>query len=303
MNTSKNRAAFFKLLFLLLTLGPFIGCGTTRALVGMVTPGSKDLYKRVLVFPLANDAGLREDMAGQIGRDFVELLRKSARIRLVEAGETSADPQKFKSDVREGVMLSPAAVEAAQRMGINAVVFGIIQPFEVSTRKSGIWPFRKSKAEYEISLVVSVIDVADTTLLLTHYEKGSERYDFDDVYGGDDGELRLEIAEKHMPKLVKAQARAVGKAIESEPWKGRILATEDGALKINAGSDVGLQPGHRFEVFASGETIVAKGGRKLAILGKKVGEIRATTVGDRESMAEPVKAGQFEAGQIIRSRP
>jgi hypothetical protein len=56
-------------------------------------------------------------------------------------------------------------------------------------------------------------------------------------------------------------------------------------------------------VFTTGETIVAKGGRRLAILGKKVGELRAASVGEHESTAEPVKEGRFEAGQVIRSRP
>jgi hypothetical protein len=303
MNNSKNRAAFFKLFFLLLLLVPFMGCGTTRALVDKVTPGSKDLYKRVMVFPFVNDAGLEEGISAEVNRDFLELLQKYSRIRLVEPPESSLVSQRFRSLVKEGVALEPAALEAFQGMGINAIVFGIIQPFEVSTQRTGIWPFRRNKAEYEISLVVGVIDVADTTLMLTNQEKGSKSYDFDDVYGANDAELRLEVAEKYISKMVKAQAQAVGKTLEGERWKGRILAMENGAYKINAGSDVGLQPGHRFEVFTTGETIVAKGGRRLAILGKKVGELRTTSVGEQESLAEPVKEGRFEVGQNVRSRP
>ena len=73
-------------------------------------------------------------------------------------------------------------------------------------------------------------------------------------------------------------------------------------MRINAGRDVGLAPGHRFDVFAPGETVTAKGGRNIAILGEKIGVIEAATVEETEATVVPVSGENFRAGLIIRSR-
>ena len=71
---------------------------------------------------------------------------------------------------------------------------------------------------------------------------------------------------------------------------------------INAGSEVGVEPGQEFNVFAEGETITCNDGKSLKILGKKLGKIKVTSIMEKHSLAVPVGKGEFLEGQIVRER-
>lgn len=298
----KIRSFYYLYLLFGLAVLSIIGCGTTRAVVDMVTPGKKDIKKRVMVFPLINHAGFGKASENRINEEFMERLRQPDDFVFQEPFESGPSSKKGES-VRFGILLEPEVMARAQGMGLNAAIIGVIQPFEVTVKRSGIWPFRKNKANYEISVAISIVDITDTTLLFTDQESRHIRLDADDVDDRTLGDLRAEAAEDDMPKILKSLAKNVIKALRKERWRGRVLEVLDGRLRINAGMDVGLEPGHRFEVFARGEPITAQGGRIIAVMGEKVGEIRTETVGDTESTAVPVSEGNYEAGQIIRSRP
>jgi hypothetical protein len=86
-----------------------------------------------------------------------------------------------------------------------------------------------------------------------------------------------------------------------EPWTGQILSVENGMIKINGGEDVGVRPDQLFTVFARGESITCRVGRSFDILGKKIGEIKTTSIMEKHSLAVPVAKGSFLAGQTVRT--
>ena len=296
----KHRIQYLFYLALTLLIMSVMGCGATRALVDKVTPGQKDLKKRLMVFPLIDDAGFGPKATARFNREFLDRFAESPYLVLQEPFETGMVAKRDKS-IRFGVALDAEAVARAQAMGINWALVGIIQPFEMTTMRTGIWPFRGNKADYEVSVAVTVVDITNTTLLLTRQDSRNIRFDAEEVDSRTEDIIREEASEKDIPKILKKQAKAVIKALRKKRWKGKIVQVTDHGIRINAGRDVGLEPGHRFEVFAPGETVTAKGGRNIAILGERIGQIEAATIEEKEATATPVSGENFRAGLIIRS--
>jgi hypothetical protein len=291
------------LLYLALALAVFsaMGCGATRALVEKVTPGQKDLKKRLMVYPLIDDAGFGPQTTARFSREFLDYFVQSPYVVLQEPIDMKSSSERGAS-FRSGAVLDAETVVRAQAMGVNWALFGIIQPFDTTTKRTGIWPFRGNKADYEVSMAVTVVDITNTTLMLSRQESRTIRFDAEDVDSRTKDVVRDEAVEEDMPKIIKKQAKAVIKALRKHRWKGKIVQVTENTIRINAGSDVGLQPGHRFDVFAPGETVTAKGGRNIAILGERIGQIEAADVEETEATAVPVKGEGFRAGLIIRSR-
>ncbi|MBW1819586.1 MAG: hypothetical protein JRJ60_20790, partial [Deltaproteobacteria bacterium] len=270
-------------------------------LVDKVTPGQKDLKKRLMVFPLIDDAGFGPQTTARFNRAFLDRLAQSPYVVLQEPLDTGPSVGRGKS-IRFGAVLDAETVARTQAMGINWALIGIIQPFEMTNKRTGIWPFRGNKADYEVSVAITVVDITNTTLLLTRQESRSIRFDSEEVDQRTEQIVREEAIAEDMPKILKKQAKAVIKALRKNRWKGKIVQVTEKTMRINAGRDVGLKPGHRFDVFAPGETVTAKGGRNLAILGERVGQIEAASVEETEATAIPVSGENFRAGLIIRSR-
>ncbi|MCG2775937.1 MAG: hypothetical protein L6406_09700 [Desulfobacterales bacterium] len=286
---------FLSLLFFALS-----GCSTTKSVVDKIVPGAPDLKKRVMIAPLVDQAEFGRERTAQIAANFVELLKESPHLLLFQ------DPQGIPSGTGSkspefGIVIPPELVKRAQDLGMNALIIGVLNPLEATTRKTGIWPFRDMSRIIEISMTVNIVDTTSGCLYLT--ELDSEEMDFliDELPGRDENEVIDQIIEAKMPRILKHQSAAVIKSLVKKPWTGKILAVENGMIRINGGKDVGVRPDQLFTVFARGESITCRAGRSFDILGKKIGEIKTTSIMEKHSLAVPVAEGSFLAGQTIRA--
>lgn len=287
---------FLSLLFFALS-----GCSTTKSVIDKIVTNAPDLKKRVMIAPLVDQAEFGRERTAQIAANFVELLKESPHLLLFQ------DPQGIPSGTGSkspefGIVIPPELVKRAQDLGMNALIIGVLNPLEATTRKTGIWPFRDISRIIEISMTVNIVDTASGCLYLT--ELDSEEMDFliDELPGRDENEVIDQIIEAKMPRILKRQSAAVIESLVKEPWTGKILAVENGMVKINGGEDVGVRPDQLFTVFARGESITCRAGRSFDILGKKIGEIKTTSIMENHSLAVPVAEGSFLAGQTIRAK-
>lgn len=286
---------FLSLLFFALS-----GCSTTKFVVDKIVTNAPDLKKRGMIAPLVDQAEFGRERTAQIAANFVELLKESPHLLLFQ------DPQGIPSGTGSkspefGIVIPPDLVKRAQDLGMNALIIGVLNPLEATTRKTGIWPFRDISRIIEISMTVNIVDTASGCLYLT--ELDSEEMDFliDELPGRDENEVIDQIIEAKMPRILKRQSAAVIESLVKEPWTGKILAVENGMIKINGGEDVGVRPDQLFTVFARGESITCRAGRSFDILGKKIGKIKTTSIMEKHSLAAPVAEGSFLAGQTIRA--
>ncbi|MEA2040160.1 MAG: hypothetical protein U9N82_10075 [Thermodesulfobacteriota bacterium] len=301
MRRRRFAGLFFLVILLVLIVVP--GCSTTKSLVQKIMPGkTPHLKKRVVVLPFVDYAGLGQESSAQITSDFVDLLKESPH--LLTSDSTSA-PSLFR-DVRLsefGLIAEPELIKKAGESGINAIITGVINPIETSTKKTGIIPFRKLSKIYEISMFVNVLDTSIGTLLSTNLSSGDDSVPLEEIQGQDEKDFAEQALRNVMSKILERQAESVIEELLKEPWTGKIVAADNSTLTINAAEAVGVQAGDRFEVFETDMTIMSSNGSSYQVLGKKIGDLKVTAVMERHSLAAPVKEGPFMPGQIIRFKP
>ena len=282
------------LLFLLL-----FGCGGTRSIVQQI-PGKDGLKKRVMIIPLIDQAGIGPERTARIAADFVAFLKKSPRLLIIQTNMEKIPITGSKSP-DFGVVTPPEIIKKARDLGMNALIIGILNPFETTTRKTGIWPFRDMSCIVEVLMTVNVVDITSGCLLLTRLESEETVFLIDELPGRDENEVIDQILEEKMTRILKRLSSDVIKKLAQKPWTGKILAVDNNAIKINGGEDVGVCPGQVFTVFAAGESISCHKDRTFDLMGENIGEIKATSIMEKHSMAAPVTEGAFLPGQVIRA--
>ena len=262
----------FLLSFLVLSLSffPLFSCSTTRSIVKKITPNSPSLKKRVMVAPLIDQAGIGPERTARIDADFVELLRISPHLLIFRTDKDIYRAAGIKTS-EFGIVTPPELIKRARDSGMNALIVMVLNPLEVTSRKTGIWPFRDTSRIIEISMLVNMVDTTSGCLYSTSLESDEMAFLIDELPGRDENEVIDQIIEEKMSRILKHQSSAVIKNIVEQPWTGKILTVDNGTIKINAGKDVGVRPDQIFTVFASGEIIVCQAGRSFYLLGKKIG--------------------------------
>ena len=202
-----------------------------------------------------------------------------------------------------GVVTNSSLVDFAESLGMNDLIIGVLNPVEISIRNTGIWPFDDWRKIYGISVAINVIDTTSRTLLLTHLELEEFEVDLEDTEEQDEKAFIKEISDESLPELLEKLASVVKTNLRREPWTGRILAVENNSVMINAGKEIGLQPGSFFQIFSPGKSIASGSGIPIHLLGESIGEIKVNSVMEKHALAEPVSGGPFEAKQFVRFKP
>jgi hypothetical protein len=184
---------------------------------------------------------------------------------------------------------------------MNFLITSVVNPFELNSRKRGIWPIRFMRHEVEVSLLINAFDVIDGTLFLTHLEARKIKISGDDLeVEGNPQKIDEEKLEKVLSRIVEDQAETISEGLKERPWRGKVVSADGETITINAGKDVGLTNDVVFEVFEMGEAIRSASGRNFYLLGQNVGEIKTVNVMETRASAVPLSGEQFRAGQIIR---
>jgi hypothetical protein len=277
-----------------------IGCGTTKSVYRKVRPNKAGLKKRVLVIPVLDQAGVGEAKVARITATLIEFLEKDEHLLVHKGMNPPPSTQTVKSP-KFGVVIDPALIKSAEEMGMNVLIVGVLSPFESTAKRWGIWPFRKTGGELEISLLVGAVDLIDGTLFLSHLETRKTKVRTDDPeWEYSKTEIDEDRLEKELSDILEDQASTITKELRDQPWRGKVISADGETILINAGKDIGLTEGSVFEVFGKGESIRSLGGRDFYLLGPKVGEIETVKVMDSSASAVPLAEGQFTPGQVIK---
>ncbi len=287
------------------------GCGTTKSVLNSlkpkevakkILPGKECLKKRLMVFPFVDYAGYGPERTARVENLFMDFMKRSPNILIAKPGKRAPQsPQKTPG--RFGIFLDPYQIQLAREEGMNALLIGTLSPVEIKTEKKGIWPFRKQRTTFEVSLVISLVDVRRGTIIFTQSESEIESFSTVDAQMMEEQAIFEHILKTSIKNISKRQASDALERLEDEPWMGTVLDFTGNSLKINAGSRLGAKVGDRFEVFAPGHCVSSQDGRLLNLVGRKIGEIEINSLTDENSLATPLGEGPFEKGQTIRFMP
>lgn len=299
------------LLFLVPLFMSASGCSSTASLTRKVLPQSwadkilpdqPNLKKRVMVFPLVDQAGLGREIAHQYSQHFYHLLKECPNLLVSEPPDGMFSSLSMESP-QYGVVTNSRLVDFAQGLGMNNLIIGVLNPVETSTRKTGIWPFDDWKRIYVISMAMNVVDTASKTLLMSHLESKEIAISLEEAEEMDEKAFLDEASAESYPEIIKKQVETLVRELHRQPWTGTILAVEDDAIMINAGREVGLEPGKLFEVFAPGKSILSGSGRTIHLFGEKIGVIKVNSLMETHALAEPLSGGPFKPKQFVRFMP
>ena len=284
-------------LVLLITLGFLWGCSTNHSLLKGLYSSEPLLAKRVKVIPFIDETHLGGHLAGEFTAEFLSRIRKMPFIILDEKPFGLSMPENMKSP-RFGIVTPKGFIRKAEERGLNILITGVLNPVDVTTKRTGIWPFRSNTRFYKISMVVNLIDVSTGTVLFTRLESkkvsGSE-----EDYADNEKEYMTELVKDRLPEILKKQVWAISDVLGGIPWIGKVLSSEGKTVTINGGRDIGIKEGYVFQVFSYGKWVTSMSGRPYPVRSQKVGKIEIVSVGEKKSVARPLSGGPFAIGQAI----
>jgi len=275
------------------------GCATRSGSLEPYGCPKSSLKKKVMVSPFVDHSGLGRGVATSISRYIVDKIRASGKAIVFEAPHVGEFDEA--TELSYGVVVNRALLSKAEEMGMNMLLTGTISAVDKEERLGGVWPFRKPNVHFQVSLVVNLIDPQNGTVILTHMETDGIELNMEELEFTEKGWVSDQLKRKVLPKLAKRAAKLLIEAIESERWEGTILEVEDGSIRISAGKDVGVKPGHRFDVFGGRKVVKAADGRQFCISWKRIGRLSVLRVGETTSEARPLEGNGFTRGQIIVS--
>lgn len=287
----------------------FSGCGTVRTvgekispvdLVKKMMPRTAQLNKRVMLFEPVDQAGYGPEVTSGIAAEMRTMIKDNSRF-IVEKPPEGLEWKDAGLDLRIAAPVD--LLDFCREEGISTIVTLMLSPVESAPKTTGIWPFRTQSIVFSIPVRLTALDVVNGTVLLTQSVVEEDVIKLFDAEMSTDRELLDRFASRIIPRIVARQVRELMEEMDRWLWRGSILAVEENNVIINAGTDLGIKKGSRFEVLGEGETILARDGRTLTIPGVAAGELIVTEPGARKSLAEPTDDAHLEPGLIIRYKP
>jgi hypothetical protein len=267
----------------------------------MVSFGKEDmLRKRILLMPIKNQAGIKQETATRITGTFRDLLTKNGDLLVTLLNDVETSSSDLTSP-QYGIVIDPKLVKKAEEKGMDVLITTTLYPFDVKTKKSGIWPFRKMKKEIDISININVLDITNGTLILAKTETRKVKTAYNAAEGQEDRwEVDNEILDEEVSSILKTHSSDISDALDAQPWTGKIKLKDDKTVMLNGGKDIGVIEGSIFEVFDKGEPIQSANGKDYFYLGTKAAEVRANEVMQEYTLVAPLNNERLKDGQLVR---
>lgn len=100
---------------------------------------------------------------------------------------------------------------------------------------------------------------------------------------------------------IEAAVAAIVAGLADVPWSGRVIEVREGSIYVNAGTESGIRPGMRFDVYAQEAALVdPQTGVTLGAPDRKVGTIEVVQVEDKYSVARAGQGDGFERDNLVR---
>jgi len=289
------------------------GCGTMKSLYKAsssalsavpkkILPGHDPIFKKkVLLLPFLDQAGVGEESIKEITTKMVRRLREDPYLIVHESKTPISVTGELKSP-QFGIVIDPQLAQRAEEMGMHVLITGILSPYELFTKKTGIWPFKKVKKEIEISLIVNVLDITNGTLYLSNIEQRKIKIavEADEEELMEEWKFDIRLVSKDLDEILDEQAEAIRETLRQSPWTGRLVSVDGTRIMINAGKEVGIKDGILFEVFGEGESIRSSSGQTYYYLGPKMGEIKTTEAMEGYAAATVLSGDALKPGMVIR---
>ncbi|MFH0996554.1 MAG: hypothetical protein V1844_13815 [Pseudomonadota bacterium] len=307
------RYSKIRVLILLFAAAISCGCGTfsnmkksTGKMVRDFKAPDTDLKKTVFRAGLNNQvATAQQDMGAVIDSRYLETLSQACPDLFLTGSENLEASQALNLLFQKsaGPADSLTLIRIGKQLGISAVVSSRFSAIAVRQQDSGFLWLRKKLPFAWVSATTEVYDTETGAKYLdetfTRELKLTDETAEDIRKGNVSSVPAVEAA---VFEIIQEMADAVCDAIIRKPWKGYVAKVTEETLTLSSGSRSGLSAGRMLKVYEPGQRIKGSEGQTFLLPGKKIGEIRITTVFSDSAEAVATSGGGFQVDNVVKTK-
>jgi curli biogenesis system outer membrane secretion channel CsgG len=202
-----------------------------------------------------------------------------------------------------GVVNPETAAQAGKVLGLNALVTGSISQFGVSTGGADYGVYKQKVQTAKCTVDVRVVDASTGQLLFADSGKGEFEKKSQEVLGmgtraGYDETLGQEALRSAITKFMDNLVQK----LQSVEWSGAVAMVSGTDVYINAGREVGLNPGDVLMVQTLGQEIIDP--QTKIVLGRTRGAVKAelmvTEIDEKFTIAKVRSGMGIQIGDMVR---
>jgi len=202
-----------------------------------------------------------------------------------------------------GALNNMVIAQTGRSLGLGAVITGRLANISGFEREKGFWLFKENQ-HYE-RIMIQVDMYAAETGAKTLSEAYSQEIEISDT----EYQALANGSVENSPQVMEAFqeiaediAADVCTILNDMPWIGFVTRVEDNIVTLSAGSDAGLVPGRRLELYSSDRMFQTPKGTRFFVPGNKTGEIEITAVATDSARATLLPDSKAGPGYTVRAR-
>jgi curli biogenesis system outer membrane secretion channel CsgG len=213
-----------------------------------------------------------------------------------------------------GRVNTETAPKAGKIIGAQAMITGDITEFSYSKSSMGGnmqvlrgFGAKMDKVTALVALDIRVIDAATGEVLASQRAQGKAQMSnvSSDVTAG--GSSFSVGAGENTPlgqatrQALQGAVAAIVAGMQKARWSARVIDFRNGMLYVNAGSDMGLQPGMQLAVFRPQEALVDPDtGKAIGTPDEKIGTVMVDSVQEKYCVAKILFGTEMKRGDVVR---
>ncbi|KPK88784.1 MAG: hypothetical protein AMJ94_14150 [Deltaproteobacteria bacterium SM23_61] len=204
---------------------------------------------------------------------------------------------------QSGAVNPETAAQAGKVLGLNALVTGSISQFGVSTGGADYGIYKQKVQTAKCAVDVRVVDATTGQLLFADSGKGEFQRKAQEILGmgtraGYDETLGQEALRSAITKFMDNLVQK----LQTVEWSGAVAMVTGTDVYINAGRDVGLNPGDVLVVQTLGQEIIDP--QTKVLLGRTRGAVKAelmvTQIEERFTISKVRSGTGIQIGDMVR---
>jgi curli biogenesis system outer membrane secretion channel CsgG len=261
---------------------------------------------RVAVLPLENNSTFRwwgDNLGAAASDELTTQLVKSGQFSVIERMQIEAilAEQGFGQSGR----VNPAtAASIGEVLGVQVVFVGSITQFSIETKRAGIGGIGASFTEAESILDIRAVNTSTAEIMSVAEGKGKKRLGGINVNNVSfqqnfDAGLAQEALRPAVEDIVKDLVKQVDDfaAVAPVATMATIVGVRDGSVYIDRGSNFGVEPGQRFNVYRVVDEIRDAQGNLLDRVTEKVGVIEVSRVLSQSAVCTLIEGDAAEGDE------
>ncbi len=265
----------------------------------LILPDEKPvLKKKILIAPVINKAGFSDLQAEEIKQDCISYLSKDKYL-LITSVKKIGDGESVSLLKQYGTVTNPEYVKTAEEMGMNIFLTCIVNPIEVTEKRTGIWPLRKDSYKVLVSISINALDTVNGTYIVFEDRTANIKIKKEDTGAADKWIPDYNMLKSDISSVIKKLCSDVVEKLRKQHWESKVTVDNDNIV-IQAGTDIGIKENTVFEVYKKGEPIESLYKDEYYTFGEKIGEAGIKSLSENKTVLAATINGDIKDAAFIR---